>query len=503
VRNNLALVYQLRGEPRRAEEELAAAQEIAQRLRWWRVALEIRRDRAENLLELEGPHAALHLYEDSEDLARRVAPVARIGILAGQARCLRHLGRYSEALRLAREGLDAAVAGAMAFEAAECRLELGAARLTQVPEEALPLLREAETALTGLGRKRVAARAAAVLATALFAAGEYDEAWAALDRAYAQAGGGGLYLAPEFAVISGLPLLRRAARHDGRYAAWLEAVQRYLDAEHQEELSDTGDAGAPLHLVRGRPRLLEVYSLGQASVYRDGTALSREWQTATAKELFFYFVEHPDGGRKETILAALWPDQSPTRANDNFHTSLRRLRNALGMEMVKMEDNVYKLSPTLALWHDGTEAGRLIERARQTGAPDEARRWWAAAAELLQGPFADEFYRDWAGARRQFWETRTREALGWLADDALRQQAFEAAAGWAQRLLALDPLDEAAHALLMRIYAAAGNMIMLDQQYNELGRVIQMELGGAPSAEIRALYQRLREPAVGAQRKFS
>lgn len=503
VRTNLAQVYQSRGDLRRADEELAAAGEIAQRLRWWRVALTILLDRAENLLELEGPHAALRLYEESEELARRATPIARIGILAGQARCLRHLGRYADAWRLAREGLDAAVAGAMAFEAAECRLELGAARLAQVPDEALPLLRDAETALTTLGRKRAAARAAAVLATALFAATDYDAARAALDRAYALAAGSGQYLAPEFAVISGLPLLRLAARNDGRYAGWLEAVQRYLDTEHQEDAPDTPDAGTPLHLVRGRPRLLEVYSLGQASVYRDGTALTRaEWQTTTAKELFFYFVEHPEGGRKETILAALWPDQSQTRANDNFHTSLRRLRNALGMEMVKTEDGIYRLSPTLALWHDGAEALRLIERARQTGVPDEARRWWTGAADLLQGPFADEFYRDWAGARRQFWETRTREVLGWLADDALRQQAFEAAAGWAQRLLALDSLDESAHALLMRIHAAAGNMIMLDQQYNELCRVVQLELGGAPSAEIRALYQRLREP-VGAQRKLS
>jgi two-component SAPR family response regulator len=289
--------------------------------------------------------------------------------------------------------------------------------------------------------------------------------------------------------------LRLAGRTDGRYAAWLEAVQRYLDAEHQDEPSEAPDTGGPLHLVRGRPRLLEVYSLGQASVYRDGTALTKtEWQTMTAKELFFYFVEHPEGGRKDVILSALWPDQITSRANDNFHTSLRRLRNALGMEMVRMEDNVYRLSPTLALWHDGAEALRLIERARQSSVPDEARRWWTAAAELLAGPFAEEFYRDWAGARRQFWETRTREVLGWLADDALRQQAYEAAAGWAQRLLVLDPLDESTHALLMRIHAAAGNMIMLDQQYHELCRVVQLELGGSPSAEIRALYQRLREP---------
>jgi DNA-binding SARP family transcriptional activator len=246
-----------------------------------------------------------------------------------------------------------------------------------------------------------------------------------------------------------------------------------------------------LQLVRGRPRLLEVYSLGQASVYRDGVLLAREWQTATAKELFFYFVEHPEGRRKEVILAALWPDQSYNKANDNFHTSLRRLRNALGMDMIKVEDNVYRLSQTLALWHDGTEALGVIERARQAATTEEARRGWTAAADLLQGPFAEEFYRDWAGARRQFWETQTREVFSWLADDALRSGAYDAATLWSQRLIALDPFDEAAHALLMRIHASAGNTTLLVQQYTELTRLLQSELGAKPSKETQTLYQRL------------
>ena len=46
----------------------------------------------------------------------------------------------------------------------------------------------------------------------------------------------------------------------------------------------------------------------------------------------------------------------------------------------------------------------------------------------------------------------------------------------------------AAHNLLMRIYAAAGNTTLLVQQYNELSRLLQYELGGKPSAETRAAF---------------
>ena len=65
-------------------------------------------------------------------------------------------------------------------------------------------------------------------------------------------------------------------------------------------------------------------------------------------------------------------------------------------------------------WRSWSAPGR-------TPAPKPRRRQLAAAATLLKGPFADEFYRDWAAERRQFWETRTQETLGWLADEALRR----------------------------------------------------------------------------------
>jgi len=315
-----------------------------------------------------------------------------------------------------------------------------------------------------------------------------------LERAYhaAAASGNGLYLALELATTHGLPLLRRACRDNDRYSAWLAAAHQYLAAEQRPTETPPPAEPRSLHLVRERPPLLEVYSLGQATVYRDGVAVARSaWQTATAKELFFYFVEWPEGQRREVVLAALWPNYTATQASTNFHTALRRLHSALGPAVITAVGNLYLLNPSLALWHDGGEALRLIQQARQRGADAAARPRWRAAADLLQGPFAEEFYRDWAGARRQFWEAQTREALVWLADEALARHALDEALAWAQRLLALDPLAEAAHTFLMRIYATMGNMTLLMQQYNELCRVLEYELGGPPSAETRALYQQL------------
>jgi ATP/maltotriose-dependent transcriptional regulator MalT/DNA-binding SARP family transcriptional activator len=500
---NLAVVHQAQGALVLAEEHLRAALAITRQLRWRRLIVENLLGLAEIVLESNRADDALLLYQEAAGLARRGVAGALSEALAGQARVLRRQGRYADAALLARQGLDVATNGPASVQVALCRLECGATTLLHAPEEALPLLQQAKDVLVRLGRKRAAARAAAVLATALFALYEYGAAEDTLDEAYFLAGerGSAASLVPELATVYGLPLLRRADR-GGRYARLLAAVTRYLEAEYQDAASTAGTGDGLLQIVRDRPHILEVYSLGQASVYRDGTPLSRaDWQTTTAKELFFYFAEHAEGRRKEVILAALWPDQSYSRANDNFHTSMRRLRSALGMDMIRVDDNVYRLNPALPLWHDGTEAQTLITRAHASPDAASARRWWLAAADLLNGTFVEEFYRDWAGARRQFWETRTREALTWLVEDALERGAPDEAVAWGQRLLTLDPLDEAAHVLLLRIYGAAGRSAMLTQQYTALCRMMEDELGAQPSRATRELYQRLLQASSGQARQ--
>ncbi len=220
-----------------------------------------------------------------------------------------------------------------------------------------------------------------------------------------------------------------------------------------------------------------------------------DWQTATAKELFFYLVDCPEGRRKEIILADLWPDQDPPRASENFHTSLRRLRRALDSDAVRVEDTVYRLNPALGLWHDGAEVLALIHRGRQATDPAAARGYWTTAASFMRAPFADEFYGEWAAELRTAWEARAREVLSWLAEDALRRADYVPAGIWAQELCVLDPINERVHALLMQIAAGRGDIGQVHQQFATLRRVLWDELGTAPSAPTVALYRRLVDAA--------
>jgi hypothetical protein len=66
------------------------------------------------------------------------------------------------------------------------------------------------------------------------------------------------------------------------------------------------------------------------------------------------------------------------------------------------------------------------------------------------------------------------------------------------RLLALDPLQEAVHRALMRLYARQGRRGAALRQYQVCVAALRRELGTEPEGETKALYRDLlRTPADG------
>ncbi len=76
-----------------------------------------------------------------------------------------------------------------------------------------------------------------------------------------------------------------------------------------------------------------------------------------------------------------------------------------------------------------------------------------------------------------------------LAEAQQRDGASTAALGPFQRLIAADPLHEAAHtAWLMRFYAEQGQQALAIRQYQTLRAALETHLDTEPSAAVRRLY---------------
>lgn len=115
------------------------------------------------------------------------------------------------------------------------------------------------------------------------------------------------------------------------------------------------------------------------------------------------------------------------------------------------------------------------------------------ALDVYSGPFLPHSESEWCHQLRIALQQRYLQALRHVALRYEQTGAYwEALQQW-QRYLADEPLDEAAHAALMRCQLAVGNRAAAVQQYHRLRQLLDQELGLDldTSSEVEHLYRQL------------
>src|SRR5205823_3610746 len=145
------------------------------------------------------------------------------------------------------------------------------------------------------------------------------------------------------------------------------------------------------------------------------------------------------------------------------------------------------------------DVGRF-ERLVADGAPAALEE----AVALYRGDLLDGFdvaaapFEEWLLAERERLRELALEALARLLRHQSESRATEPAIQTALRLLALDPLQEAVHRTLMRLYARQGRRSNALRQYQVCVSVLQRELGVEPEAETRRVYQDILQQRLSA-----
>jgi DNA-binding SARP family transcriptional activator len=232
--------------------------------------------------------------------------------------------------------------------------------------------------------------------------------------------------------------------------------------------------------------MLRVHLLGEMSVEADGTRLSPP-ESRRAWALLAWLAVNPGGHARGEMAARFWPDVLDSSARASLRSAVWALRRALGPEggahLVASRDAIGLED----VWCDAVEFGRLASEGSLERAIDLSER-----GELLAG-----FDDDWALAARDEHRAAAAEALGMLAAQARDAGDPRAAAGWAKRRLALDPLSEDAARALMELLAAAGDRAAALAVYSKLRERFREELAMTPSAETRQLADSIRAPGDG------
>lgn len=235
-------------------------------------------------------------------------------------------------------------------------------------------------------------------------------------------------------------------------------------------------------LRRTRGASLRVSLLGAPRIERKGKVVNLDTRKATAVVAYLALT----GRRSRDQLAAMfWPDATAERARGALRRTLSVLRTgALGDDLVSDGLGVALRADAIDLdvrrFRDLVAAGHLDE-----------------AVDAYTGDFLSGFslrdsveFDEWQAAEA---EELRRELAGALERLAQSEREIQSALAHARRWLALDPLHEPAHRLLMRLLARTGDRAGAIRQYRECARVLDRELGVAPLPETAALARAIEQ----------
>jgi hypothetical protein len=144
---------------------------------------------------------------------------------------------------------------------------------------------------------------------------------------------------------------------------------------------------------------------------------------------------------------------------------------------------------------------RSLEHARGALAADDhagALRLAAAAREVARRPFLPGLEGSWIDRVRARQRDALAAALQVMGEAALGRDP-SAAAERARELLALDPVSEEGHRLLMRAHVAAGNRAGALTAYMACRAALAERLGVEPSAATQETYLRILRSPEGEQ----
>jgi DNA-binding SARP family transcriptional activator len=274
------------------------------------------------------------------------------------------------------------------------------------------------------------------------------------------------------------------------------AAVKALEAD--PEASVSAAAREATERVRRRPparafRLLGGFGLRRGSWEVD----ERTWGRPTVVRLVrFLVVNRGTPVPEERILEALWRDRPADKARSALQVAVSRARQVLdaaGAESsaIRYADRAYLLELDEA---DHVDSERFVAVAHEALSTVGAARRGAleAAAGLWTGtPLPEEEYADWALPWREELEALLHRVLMALADEHRAAGDEPAVAAVGRRLVALDPLDEGAHRMLITAHARSGRRSLALRQYLECRRLLVEGVGLEPDADTTGLQRRV------------
>lgn len=231
-----------------------------------------------------------------------------------------------------------------------------------------------------------------------------------------------------------------------------------------------------------RPTRLQVRLLGAVEIILDGRRL-RAFNSLRLQRFLGLLVLRRAPQHRSRLAFELWPDSDEPQARTNLRKLLHDVRHSLPDigEFVEIDNE------TVRWIASGPSAVDVLRFQDAMAAGD-----FELAARLYSGDLLAACYDDWVLDERAKLRAQAYGALVRLTEEAARSGDHKAAIRHAQRIIDLEPTDEAAVRYQMEAHLALGDRAAALRSYHRYAEVLERDLAVAPGEAIGTMYQQLR-----------
>lgn len=247
-----------------------------------------------------------------------------------------------------------------------------------------------------------------------------------------------------------------------------------------------------------------LHLLGPPRLELDGSPVNADRRKTLA--LLAYLAVNRGQHTRDYLSGLLWPDYSQSKAFTNLRHTLWEIQQTLGDGWILADRETIglisdtKVSPDRVISLDVAQFNSLVSESRTQQDVSLRLRLLSDSVKLYRNHFLTGFslkdaptFNDWVYVESETLRHQLASVLTLLLDDHCALEQAETAIPYAQRLIALDPLNEASHRQLMQIYIQAGQPNAALKQYQACEQILRKELGLDPQPETRSLFKQIRK----------
>jgi DNA-binding SARP family transcriptional activator len=205
----------------------------------------------------------------------------------------------------------------------------------------------------------------------------------------------------------------------------------------------------------------------------------------SAQRVVAFLALHPLPVQRVYVAASLWPDSTEEHAQASLRSALWRL-GLHGLEVVTATPAQLALAPAVEVdMHEAAaRAKRIVHR---TGPPE------ADDLVLLcdAGEVLPDWYDEWVLVARERFHQLHLHALESICEQCALDKRFGQAVDAGLAAVAIEPLRESAHRVLIASYLAEDNAADAVRQYSAYRRLVKDRLGLDPSPRMDDLVRDL------------